>query len=221
MTVIDADGHVTESQEQLARYLEEPYRRRPTTFPFHPWDGWDRRMLGTLGQWAGDAAAWLRALDEGGVATTVLYPTLGLFASFATADFLLRAREFPHVRLWRAMGIVSMLLYFAIVTYAPFLWDGWLAGHQLVDASALPFVAQVVVGLLVLQLGMVCPETQPVCDAAKQAHQPILRRTVTRGGWRRRHARTLPARPRGVVSRRLSVRSSARGDCCPKRPIRA
>ena len=82
MTVIDADGHVTESQEQLARYLEEPYRRRPTTFPFHPWDGWDRRMLGTLGQWAGDAAAWLRALDEGGVATTVLYPTLGLFASF-------------------------------------------------------------------------------------------------------------------------------------------
>lgn len=82
MTVIDADGHVTESQEQVARYLEEPYRRRPTTFPFWPWDGWDRRMLGTLGHWAGDADAWLRALDEGGVETTVLYPTLGLFASF-------------------------------------------------------------------------------------------------------------------------------------------
>jgi predicted TIM-barrel fold metal-dependent hydrolase len=82
MTVIDADGHVTESQDQLARYLEEPYRRRPSTFPFYPWDGWDRRLLGTLGHWAGDAAAWLRALDEGGVDTTVLYPTLGLFASF-------------------------------------------------------------------------------------------------------------------------------------------
>lgn len=82
MTVIDADGHVTESQEQIARYLDEPYRRRPTTFPFWPWDGWDRRMLGTLGHWAGDAKSWLRALDEGGVETTVLYPTLGLFASF-------------------------------------------------------------------------------------------------------------------------------------------
>jgi predicted TIM-barrel fold metal-dependent hydrolase len=82
MTVIDADGHVTESQDQLARYLEEPYRRRPSTFPFYPSDGWDRRLLGTLGHWAGDAAAWLRALDEGGVDTTVLYPTLGLFASF-------------------------------------------------------------------------------------------------------------------------------------------
>lgn len=95
MTIIDADGHVTESQEQIARYLEEPYRRRPTTFPFWPWDGWDRRMLGTLGHWAGDAKSWLRALDEGGVETTVLYPTLGLFASF------LRDREWA-VALCRA-----------------------------------------------------------------------------------------------------------------------
>jgi len=95
MTVIDADGHVTESQEQIARYLDEPYRRRPTTFPFWPWDGWDRRLRGTLGHWAGDAKTWLRALDEGGVETTVLYPTLGLFASF------LRDREWA-VALCRA-----------------------------------------------------------------------------------------------------------------------
>ena len=27
--VLDADGHVTESYEQLAKYLDEPYRRRP------------------------------------------------------------------------------------------------------------------------------------------------------------------------------------------------
>ena len=95
MTVIDADGHVTESQEQIARYLDEPYRRRPTTFPFWPWDGWDRRLRGTLGHWAGDAKTWLRALDEGDVETTVLYPTLGLFASF------LRDREWA-VALCRA-----------------------------------------------------------------------------------------------------------------------
>ena len=52
MTVIDADGHVTETQEQVARYLDEPYRRRPTGMLFYPWDGWDRRMLGTLGEFA-------------------------------------------------------------------------------------------------------------------------------------------------------------------------
>ncbi|MBI4609106.1 MAG: amidohydrolase family protein [Candidatus Rokubacteria bacterium] len=82
MTAIDADGHVTESTEQVAKYLEEPYRRRPLNFPFYPSDGWDRRLLGTLGDWAGDAASWLKALDAGGVEATVLYPTLGLFMSF-------------------------------------------------------------------------------------------------------------------------------------------
>lgn len=80
--VLDADGHVTETTEQVAKYLDEPYRRRPLTFPFYPWDGWDRRLLGALGDIAGTAEAWLRALDRGGVEQTVLYPTLGLFMSF-------------------------------------------------------------------------------------------------------------------------------------------
>jgi len=82
MTIIDADGHVTESQEQVAKYLDEPYRRRPGVSSFYAWDGWDRRMLGTLGDSAGDAESWLRALDKGGMESVVLYPTLGLFMSF-------------------------------------------------------------------------------------------------------------------------------------------
>jgi uncharacterized protein len=81
-TIVDADGHVTESVEQVAKYLDEPYRRRPLNFSFYPWDGWDRRLLGTLGAVGGDAETWLRALDKGGVETTILYPTLGLFMSF-------------------------------------------------------------------------------------------------------------------------------------------
>ncbi|MGH7277577.1 MAG: hypothetical protein ACREJG_02725, partial [Candidatus Rokuibacteriota bacterium] len=95
MIVLDADGHVTESQEQVARYLPEPYRRRPLKQPIYPWDGWDRRLLGTLGDWAGDAESWLRGLDKGGMETAVLYPTLGLFMSF------LRDREWA-VALCRA-----------------------------------------------------------------------------------------------------------------------
>ena len=80
--VVDADGHVTESNEQVAKYLDEPYRRRPLTFPLYPQDGWDRRLLGTLGSVGGTAEQWLKALDAGGMETTVLYPTLGLFLSF-------------------------------------------------------------------------------------------------------------------------------------------
>ena len=33
-SIIDADGHVTESLEQVAKYLDAPYRQRPHTFPF-------------------------------------------------------------------------------------------------------------------------------------------------------------------------------------------
>ena len=81
--VIDADGHVTETNEQIAKYLEEPFRRRPlANFSLYPSDGWDRRLLGTLGQWASTAKSWLEALDENGLESTVLYPTLGLFIGF-------------------------------------------------------------------------------------------------------------------------------------------
>jgi len=82
MTVFDADTAITETQEQVTRYLEEPYRRRPTNMFFYPWDGWDRRMLGTLGEFATTAEAWLKAMDRGAMETAVLYPTLGLFMSF-------------------------------------------------------------------------------------------------------------------------------------------
>jgi uncharacterized protein len=80
--VIDADGHVTETGEQIARHLEEPYRRRPLLTPFFPQDGWDRRLLGSKGQWAGDARAWEEALEAGGMSLAVLFPTLGLFMPF-------------------------------------------------------------------------------------------------------------------------------------------
>ena len=80
--VIDGDGHVTETAEQVTKYLDEPYRRRPLTSPLYPADGWDRRLLGRLGDWAANAPAWLEALDRGGMESAILYPTLGLFVSF-------------------------------------------------------------------------------------------------------------------------------------------
>jgi len=80
--IVDADGHVTETWEQIARHLEEPYRKRPLLTPFFPQDGWDRRLMGTKGNWAGDGKSWTEALDAGGMAMAVLYPTLGLGLPF-------------------------------------------------------------------------------------------------------------------------------------------
>ena len=139
MSILDADGHVTESQDQIVKYLDEPYRRRPRAAFFYPWDGWDRRLLGTLGDSAGDAETWLRALDKGGVEQTVLYPTLGLFLSF------LRDRQWA-VALCRA--------------YNTFLHEHFVKVSPRLQAVALlpiqdPEAAEVELRRAVRELGMV------------------------------------------------------------------
>jgi hypothetical protein len=80
--IIDADGHVTETWEQIAQHLEPQYQGRSLLTPFFPQDGWDRRLRGTKGDWAGDSRAWVEALDGGSMSMAVLYPTLGLFMPF-------------------------------------------------------------------------------------------------------------------------------------------
>ncbi|HZP25554.1 MAG TPA: amidohydrolase family protein [Dehalococcoidia bacterium] len=73
--VIDADGHITEKDDQLRPYLEGAYRLRRDIYPI---DHWDRGLGGTLGARAGDAKSWLEALDRGGVESAILYPTGGI-----------------------------------------------------------------------------------------------------------------------------------------------
>ena len=78
--VIDADGHITESTEQLRPYFEGNYGERghwAGRRSYYPEDGWDRSLGGRLGSKASDAKTWLRFMDEGAVETAVLYPTAG------------------------------------------------------------------------------------------------------------------------------------------------
>ncbi len=77
---------------------------------------------------------------------------LGLFAAFAAIDFVARARIFPEMPYWKLKGAAFALLYFAVATFAPLMWDGLLGQYQLVDGSVLPFWAQGLVGFLVLEL---------------------------------------------------------------------
>ena len=77
---------------------------------------------------------------------------LGLFVAFAAVDLVARARVFPDVPFWKLKGIAFALLYFAVATFAPLMWDGLLGRYQLVDGSSLPFWAQVLVGFLAVQL---------------------------------------------------------------------
>ena len=82
------------------------------------------------------------------------YVSLGLFAAFAILELVSKGRTFPAVRRWRIKGVAFAVLYFAIATSAPLIWDEALGAHQLVDASTLPVWAQVTIGFLVLQFGV-------------------------------------------------------------------
>ena len=55
---------------------------------------------------------------------------LALFAGFAVLDLATRARWFPDVPYWKLKGVAFMLLYFAVATFAPLLWDGLLGQYQ-------------------------------------------------------------------------------------------
>src|SRR2546426_391981 len=66
MTVIDADGHVTESAEQLVKYMDAPFRDRQLVFPIVPADGWDRRLIRKYHDTAGTADARTPAPDKRG-----------------------------------------------------------------------------------------------------------------------------------------------------------
>ena len=79
---VDADGHVRDRDRHYRRYLEEPYNRR-LAVSGGPGDTFDRPMFETLGGPEDvTAAIWLSMLDQGGVESTVLYPTTGLTVGF-------------------------------------------------------------------------------------------------------------------------------------------
>ena len=79
---------------------------------------------------------------------------LGLFSGFVALELTGRAQAWPRVVGWPLKGLLFTLLYFAVGTFAPLLWDACLGQYQLVDASRLPFWAQVLGGFLVLEAGI-------------------------------------------------------------------
>ena len=79
--VIDADGHITESADQLRPYMASRYpqaRHWSHRRTYYQDDGWDRSLGGRLGSVAPDARTWLHFMDEGEIESAVLYPTGGL-----------------------------------------------------------------------------------------------------------------------------------------------
>src|SRR5437763_3135105 len=84
--VIDADGHVFESDSDIFEYLPAPYRGSDILFatPFFPTlDGFHRQAQRVTDGRSGmlevpTGEDWLAYLDEANIAASVLFPTGGL-----------------------------------------------------------------------------------------------------------------------------------------------
>ena len=80
--IIDADGHVRETDEQIMEYMSAGYRSRREAmlyFPLVPHHGWHRSIPANDFRYQDfrvpDWREWAGKLDEGNIELTVLYPT--------------------------------------------------------------------------------------------------------------------------------------------------
>jgi len=70
-SIIDADGHVTESNESLKKHLKKEYRNRPLMHS----EAWDRTFGGTLGKRNEDPKVQLADMDIEGIDVQVIFPS--------------------------------------------------------------------------------------------------------------------------------------------------
>ena len=81
LPVVDADGHVHETDRELSEHFEGRYRelKRLGTFPLFPTlDGWPRALSAPDSSPGVTPEVWRSFLDEAGIGQAVLYPTAGL-----------------------------------------------------------------------------------------------------------------------------------------------
>ncbi|MFK7886083.1 MAG: sterol desaturase family protein [Gammaproteobacteria bacterium] len=77
---------------------------------------------------------------------------MGVFALFVFLDVLAPARRYPASRWWRLRGVLSAVTYFALATYAPYVWTDALAGYRLMDSTQWPLLAAIALGYVLMQL---------------------------------------------------------------------
>ncbi len=106
--IIDSDGHVRETDEQIIEYMSAGYRSRRDAmlyFPLVPHHGWHRSIPANDFRHQDfrvpDWHEWASKLDEGNIELTVLYPTrfmhIGQIGNPAYAVELCRAyNDFLH-----------------------------------------------------------------------------------------------------------------------------
>jgi uncharacterized protein len=124
--IIDSDGHVRETDEQIIEYMSAGYRSRREAmlyFPLVPHHGWHRSIPANDFRHQDfrvpDWREWASKLDEGNIDLTILYPTrfmhIGQIGNPAYAVELCRAYNdflhdqfLSHDRRFRGMALLPL-----------------------------------------------------------------------------------------------------------------
>jgi predicted TIM-barrel fold metal-dependent hydrolase len=114
LLIIDADAHVTESDESIKRYMKEEYRRRPIKGT----EAWDRGFGGKLGKNNEDPHVQIQDMDAEGIDVQVIFPTGLSINSLRETDLAVdRARayndwlaDFCAVNPQRLKGVAQVAL---------------------------------------------------------------------------------------------------------------
>ncbi len=81
---------------------------------------------------------------------------LGTFGVLGLVEMIRPRQQYPASAFWRTRGAIGFILYLAVGTFAPFLWDDVLASYRLFDLTALPVWQQALTGFLVAELVGYC-----------------------------------------------------------------
>jgi len=79
---------------------------------------------------------------------------VGCFALVALLEAVRPGRKQVAITGWKVRGVLAFLFSLALSLKAPLLWDGWLAGHTLIDASGLGHVGGALVAFVLFELAL-------------------------------------------------------------------
>jgi predicted TIM-barrel fold metal-dependent hydrolase len=154
--IIDADGHVRETDEQIMEYMSAGYRSRREAmlyFPLVPHHGWHRSIPANDFRYQDfrvpDWREWAGKLDEGNIELTVLYPTRFMhigqignpryavelcraYNDFLHEQFLTQDRRFRGMALLPLQDVPSAVKELRRAVKSKELWHGgrYLAGGR-------------------------------------------------------------------------------------------
>lgn len=79
---------------------------------------------------------------------------IAIFAALIAVEALAPARPLPRVKGWVLRGLLAFVAYFYLSSYLPLVWDGALAGYQLLDLTGLGTLGGALAGVLAYELGV-------------------------------------------------------------------